>query len=1231
MAASSITLIYGAAKIAGAGTSASPAQNPRLLALAGGGFLLAYGVDSSGAGGDSSDIGFSVFTGNAGALPADNQTSPATLNATLSGDQCEVTLTRLANGTIVAAYASKDDAGHLGDIRFRLLDANGAPVNAIDTLVTGNSAGADRRPCVAALAGGGFVIAWDQDTGTNHDGRYSLYTAAGVPVSVFDGTNVGAIGADTSQDVRNLSAAALTNGGFVIAYQIGAGVYFQRYDALGLRLDASPVAIQTLRVNTDIHAVGLPGGGFAVAWTATSAGGDTDVMARVFASTGIAASPALLVNAPDLVTAGAATAGAQFQSSISVFDNGCFAVSWSTQDNSGDVMARLFTPAGAAATGILPIAASAGAEAQPALAAMAGGVVASVWQEPADGSITAMLSAFVRTTTGDATSENLSGDSFNDVITGNAGNDTLSGGAGDDMLIGDGLTGAGLTMGSGAYARPAGNNGSFASAFDVSNLWSLDPGALNLMDIAAPLSLPHVSISAVADTSAISHFYQVSVTAGQTLFFDLDNSDGFDGFLTLYDPLGNAVLGADDSLRSIGGMGSSNDFAPYLAYTARQSGAWRIAVSHSNGANLLDGGPLIYSPLAAGDSYTLNISIENDLGSGADSLSGGAGSDTLLGGAGDDTLSGGAGADVLLGGDGNDVFAYQGGEFAPGEIIDGGAGVNTLSVTGYENFETTAYIAQIQSIQGISLLGSGAATFYANQFGAGRISLTSLISSDPSGAGAASNNLNILIGAATGFSAAGFTFLQWDNGDHVNVSAAASLVNVTLTGSSRNDYLSGGAGDDILSGGAGNDTLDGGAGSDTADYSSAPGAVTATLAQASLAGYALDGYGSVDSFLNIENLAGSAFNDKLTGDIRANALNGGAGNDEMRGGDEFTLTIDQKTVYRLYGATLAREPDIAGLAYWTGQISAGASLVTIAAGFVGSNEFQAAYGALNNTQFVTRLYANVLHRAPDAAGLAYWNGLLAGGASRASVVTGFSDSPENQAATDMAANGFATTALYGAVYGQVFRLYGATLGRGPDAAGFEYWVNQLAGGQPLVDITSGFTGSQEFTTSYGSLNTTQFISLLYQNVLGRAPDAPGLAYWQGLMSGGSSRASVVDGFSESAEYRANTTAALRAFMQGGMTPWMDTLNGGAGDDTMIGGRGSDTFQFAKSAPGSDHIYGFEAWDTLNLQGFGYLNAAAAISHMTQSGADVIFADQGETITFHNTTLGVVSAASYTFA
>jgi Ca2+-binding RTX toxin-like protein len=103
---------------------------------------------------------------------------------------------------------------------------------------------------------------------------------------------------------------------------------------------------------------------------------------------------------------------------------------------------------------------------------------------------------------------------------------------------------------------------------------------------------------------------------------------------------------------------------------------------------------------------------------------------------------------------------------------------------------------------------------------------------------------------------------------------------------------------------------------------------------------------------------------------------------------------------------------------------------------------------------------------------------------------------------------------------------------------------------------------------------------------------------------------------------------LKAYMKTVQPTWNDILNGGAGNDYVSGGHGADNFVFNKAALGADHIFGFEAWDSVQMEGFGYGNTAAAFSHLSVSGANVIFADQGETITFHDATLAEVQAADW---
>ncbi|WP_204306200.1 hypothetical protein, partial [Stenotrophomonas maltophilia] len=64
--------------------------------------------------------------------------------------------------------------------------------------------------------------------------------------------------------------------------------------------------------------------------------------------------------------------------------------------------------------------------------------------------------------------------------------------------------------------------------------------------------------------------------------------------------------------------------------------------------------------------------------------------------------------------------------------------------------------------------------------------------------------------------------------------------------------------------------------------------------------------------------------------------------------------------------------------------------------------------------------------------------------------------------------------------------------------------------------------------------------------------------------------------------------------------------------------------------GVETVQGVDIWDQFQFLGFGYSNSANAISHMAQVGRDVVFADQGVTISFHDVSLNKVAQAGYLF-
>ena len=200
----------------------------------------------------------------------------------------------------------------------------------------------------------------------------------------------------------------------------------------------------------------------------------------------------------------------------------------------------------------------------------------------------------------------------------------------------------------------------------------------------------------------------------------------------------------------------------------------------------------------------------------------------------------------------------------------------------------------------------------------------------------------------------------------------------------RNAY--GGDGDDlifanplggVLHGMDGNDTLRGGAGLDTAAYQHARADYTI---QKTATGY------------SVQDTKGSEGTDQLSGIERLQFSDG------VLAFDTTTGTAGQ--AYRLYQAAFDRTPDAAGLGYWIGAMDKGVRLIDVAQGFVQSNEFKTLYGATpTNAELVTHLYSNVLHRAPDAGGAAYWLDLLdQHRITAADALASFSESAENVAA-----------------------------------------------------------------------------------------------------------------------------------------------------------------------------------------------------------------------------------------
>jgi hypothetical protein len=117
------------------------------------------------------------------------------------------------------------------------------------------------------------------------------------------------------------------------------------------------------------------------------------------------------------------------------------------------------------------------------------------------------------------------------------------------------------------------------------------------------------------------------------------------------------------------------------------------------------------------------------------------------------------------------------------------------------------------------------------------------------------------------------------------------------------------------------------------------------------------------------------------------------------GGLAFDTAGIAAQAYRLYRAAFNRTPDEGGLGYWLAQMDKGVALRDVARSFIAGNEFKGLYGASpSNAAFVDLLYQNILHRAPDTAGAAYWVGVLDAGQPREDTLAFFSEGDENSGA-----------------------------------------------------------------------------------------------------------------------------------------------------------------------------------------------------------------------------------------
>jgi len=178
-----------------------------------------------------------------------------------------------------------------------------------------------------------------------------------------------------------------------------------------------------------------------------------------------------------------------------------------------------------------------------------------------------------------------------------------------------------------------------------------------------------------------------------------------------------------------------------------------------------------------------------------------------------------------------------------------------------------------------------------------------------------------------------------------------------------------------------------------------------------------------------------------------------------------------------YGTYLGRAPDAQGLAWWTGRMQGGVTDEQLEAALTSSSEFMQRSGGTNAT-WVDTMYADLLERTPDQAGLSYWLAQLQLGASRYQIALHIAASAEREAMV-------------------VQNDYFTFLGRDATSPDVNYWVARFSQGAENEDIVAGFIASPEYYNgaTKGQSSRSGWLDSAYQDLFQRLPSGSEASYW----------------------------------------------------------------------------------------------------------------------------------------
>jgi Ca2+-binding RTX toxin-like protein len=617
-------------------------------------------------------------------------TSKGAARARIEDDQASLSFTTLAAKdafTYFPRHADRHPDGLVDDRasapREISSDAGSeaAQIALTDQHIVGiTNAGAQFAPAVAALPGSAYVIVWlDSDRGAVYG---QLYDSGGQRT----GTEFRVSSPGPSPLFA--SVAALDGGGFVVAWQAGsfssADIHAQRYDGFGAPFGGEFTINSSLpNEQLNVRIIGLDGGGFLATWDSIVADQYQEISGRLFNSAGDPVGPDFTINtsladsqgissiAPlagggfvaiwqsvtpaggnnveiigQRFAAGGTRIGGEFQVNTATANNqqgndvarlsdGGFVVSWVDPvpgHGGGRVVARHYDANGNAIGGEIVIASKA-----------SGGFGSSVVTALADGAYV------VAWTDNDGADDNVSARAMgaNDLPLGGAF-DVSSGAPFSSVLYPDGA----VTLA----------NGHVVFAWDGPSTGTSEDAYYRMYQISsAPDHFEGDSGDNNISGSTGADYFDLS-QGGNDTASGLDGDDGF-----YFGAAFNAADHVDGGTGTNDQIGLQGDYTGGNALALGPNTIANIEVIvvlpgysydiTTNQGNVAAGGVLKVqaTQLAAGQNLHFNGAAETD------------GSFMIFGGHGDDNLTGGAG---------DDGFYFGPGGYSGSDVINGGAGAN---------------------------------------------------------------------------------------------------------------------------------------------------------------------------------------------------------------------------------------------------------------------------------------------------------------------------------------------------------------------------------------------------------------------------------------------------------------------------------------------------------------------------------------------------------------------------